>query len=107
MTRSWLRIFAPLVLLLASCTGTPLQIPTQPLQAGETELGAAEGTSTGLMLFQFIPIKQNERFNAAYSEALAQYPGATRLVDMEIQENWFWAYILNGYSFKVSGTAVK
>jgi hypothetical protein len=57
-------------------------------------------------LFGFIPINQNERFQSAYDRAL-QSKGATRLVDPTIKERWFWAWVLNGYSFTVSGTAVK
>lgn len=71
-----------------------------------TILGEAEGYSTGIMLFQFIPIKQNDRFNEAYQDALNQL-GGTCLTDPVIQEKWFWAYVLNGYGFSVKGTVVK
>jgi hypothetical protein len=57
------------------------------------------------MLFQFIPITQNDRFVEAYREALVQ-SGGTRLVDVTIEERRFWAYVLNGYIFHVKGTGV-
>jgi len=88
------------------CTSTALLIPTGPPGPDEEVLGPATGKSTGVMLFQFIPINQNDRFQGAYDAALAS-KGATRLINPTIQEKWFWAYILNGYSFTVSGTAVK
>ena len=95
-----------LVFAISACTSTPLLIPTAPPGPDEEVLGHATGNSTGIMLFNFIPIKQNDRFQAAYNEALRS-KGATRLVNPSISERWFWAYILNGYSFTVSGTAVK
>jgi hypothetical protein len=59
------------------------------------------------MLFQVIPIGQNSRFVEAYKQALAKHPGATRIADMTISEQWFWAYILNGYVTRIQGTAVS
>ena len=100
-------VVAALLFLLAGCTGVPLKMPGTAIQPGETALGPVEGDSTGVMLFQFIPIDQNDRFERAYSSALGQQPGATRIADVEIQENWFWAWVLNGYTFHVRGTAVR
>jgi hypothetical protein len=57
------------------------------------------------MLFQVIPINQNDRFVNAYREAL-QKVGGSRLTDVTIEERWFWAWVLNGYIFHVKGTAV-
>ncbi len=95
------------VLLLASCIGEPLKVDGGPPVRGETILADTEGSGTGIMLFNFIPIGQNERFRVAYDRALKRVPGATRLANVTISENWFWAYILNGYTTKVRGTAVK
>ena len=94
------------VLAITACHSVPLTIPTAPVGPNEEVLGEASGNQTGIMLLGFIPINQNERFQAAYDKAL-QSKGATRLVDPTIKERWFWAWILNGYSFTVSGTAVK
>ncbi len=93
-------------LTFLGCTSTALLIPTAPPAPDEVVLGPTEGESTGIMLFQFIPIKQNDRFQVAYDKALKS-KGATRLVNPTIEERWFWAFVLNGYNFKVSGTAVK
>ena len=94
------------ILAITACHSVPLQIPTPPPAPDEEVLGPASGESTGIMLFQVIPIKQNNRFQAAYNQAL-QASGGTRLINPIIKERWFWAFVLNGYSFTVSGTAVK
>ena len=94
------------ILIFTACHSAPLQIPTQPPGPDEEVLGMASGSSTGIMLFQFIPIKQNDRFKEAYNQAL-QNSGGTRLVNPTIKERWFWAWVLNGYIFNISGTAVK
>lgn len=94
-----------LALVVAACQSTPLTIPSAPVGPNEQQLGIGEGSSTGIMLFQFIPINQNDRFANAYREALAQ-SGGTRLTDITVSERWFWAYILNGYIFHVKGTGV-
>lgn len=97
---------AVLLLVMTACHSTPLVIPTAPVRANEQRLGIGEGSSTGIMLFQFIPINQNDRFVEAYRAALAQ-SGGTRLVDVTITERWFWAWVLNGYIFHVKGTGVQ
>jgi len=102
-----LRVALPLfVLLAASCHSTPLMIKTEPIGPNEKSLGEVEGKATGLMLFQLIPIGQNTRFDSAYAAALQKAPGATRIVNPVMTESWFWAWVLNGYSFHVKGTAV-
>ncbi len=94
------------VVLAAGCSSAPLTIQTPPVQPDEEVLGEASGGCTGIMLFQLIPIRQNARFEAAYVNALRSR-GATRLINPTIRERWFWAWVLNGYSFRVSGTAVR
>lgn len=93
------------LLLTTACVSTPLKFPTAPVGPNEKELGRTEATSTGIMLFGFIPINQNTRFEDAIKEAAAK-AGGTRLVDVTISEQWFWALVLDGFIFKVEGTAV-
>ncbi len=92
--------------IAAACSSVPLRIPGAELEAGEVAHGQVTGESTGVMLFQIIPIGQNDRFQEAYERAMLSAPGATRLIDVTIQESWFWAWLLNGYNFKLTGTAV-
>ncbi|MBI3853263.1 MAG: hypothetical protein HY298_23685 [Verrucomicrobia bacterium] len=94
-----------LSLLAVGCASQPLKIPTVTKTNYET-LGEGQGEATGLMLFGFIPIGQNERFVRAYDAAVASKQGDA-LIDPVITENWFWAYVLDGYSTKVTGTVIK
>lgn len=94
-----------LLIATAACHSTQVKIPTAPVGPNERSLGPTEGNSVGMLLFQFIPINQNERFEKAYNQAV-QKAGATRLTDVTISERWWWGYALNGYVFKVQGTAV-
>jgi hypothetical protein len=90
---------------MTACVSTPLTFPTAPIGPNEKALGKTEATSTGIMLFGFIPINQNTRFEDAMREAAAK-AGGTRLTDVTISEQWFWAFVLDGFIFKVQGTAV-
>lgn len=105
------RLIAMLVagFMLGGCVSMPLNLSTPPnLQEGRdyTVVGEGEGSSVGIMLFNLIPINQNQRFQKAYDEAVAS-KGGDRLINPTIEEQWFWAYLLNGYIFKVKGTVVK
>jgi len=94
-----------LLLTTAACQSTNLRFPSAPIGPNEKSLGPTEATSTGIMLFGFIPINQNTRFENAMAEA-ARKAGGTRLTDVTISERWFWAFVLDGFIFKVQGTAV-
>lgn len=94
-----------LLLATTACHSTQVRIPTAPIGPNEKSLGPAEGHSTGLMILGVIPVNQNERFVNAYNQAAAK-AGGTRLTDVTISERWWWGYVLNGYNFKVQGTAV-
>lgn len=101
-----LRLSLVLLAFLAACVSTRVRIDSRPLAGDEEVVGAASGSAVGFMLFQFIPIGQNDRFQEAYERAILD-SGGERLVDMQIWESWFWAWIGNGYVFHVEGTAVR
>ena len=91
------------------CASNPLEISTLQNKTSDKDyrvLGPGEGGAVGIMLFGFIPIGQNTRFERAYEEAVKS-KGGDRLIDPVITENWFWGMILNGYITKISGTVVK
>jgi hypothetical protein len=94
-----------LLLTTVACQSTNLRFSSAPIGPNEKSLGPTEATSTGIMLFGFIPINQNKRFENAMAEA-ARKAGGTRLTDVTISERWFWAFVLDGFIFKVEGTAV-
>lgn len=94
-----------LLLSTVACQSTNLRFPSAPIGPNEKLLGPTEATSTGIMLFGCIPINQNTRFENAMAEA-ARKAGGTRLTDVTISEQWFYAVVLDGFVFKVQGTAV-
>ncbi len=94
-----------LCLSMVACQSAPLHFPADPIGPTEKALGKTEATSVGIMLFGFVPINQNTRFENAMREAAAK-AGGSRVTDVTISERWFWAAVLNGFIFKVEGTAV-
>ena len=86
----------------------PLRIENREnIDSGQYEiLGEASASAAGIMLFNVIPIRQNTRFQRAY-DAAVRSKGGDFLIDVEVSERWFWAWILNGYITTVKGTAVK
>ena len=91
--------------LAAGCVSQPLKIPTVTKTSYE-KLGEGKGSATGLMLFDVIPIGQNERFVRAY-DAAVKSKGGDALIDPVITERWFWGYILDGYTTEITGTVIK
>ncbi|WNW13241.1 hypothetical protein RRX38_19460 [Pseudomonas sp. DTU_2021_1001937_2_SI_NGA_ILE_001] len=96
---------ATCALILAGCTGTPMK--TQQYESNQyTVIGHSEAKATGLMLFGLIPIRQNDRFVRAQNAAI-QAKGGDALINTQVQEKWFWAWVLNGYTTTVSGDVIK
>jgi opacity protein-like surface antigen len=95
-----------LFVFVAACQSAPLKISTDMASSGYDVLGEGEGSSTGIMLFNVIPIGQNDRFQEAYHNAVLS-KGGDALLNPEISERWFWAYVLNGYITTVKGTVIK
>jgi len=94
-----------LCLTMVACQSTPLHFQADPIGPNEKSLGPSEATSFGMLLFRFIPIKQNSRFENAMREAAAK-AGGTRLTDVTISETYIPGYVIDGFIFKVQGTAV-
>ena len=92
-------------LVLAGCTGTAIKSP-QYDSSQYTVLGHSEASATGLMLFGIIPIRQNSRFVRAQHAAI-QAKGGDALINTQVQENWFWAWVLSGYTTTISGDVIK
>ena len=106
MRKAAVLLIGVIFLISTACTSALLPIPTGPVGPNEKKLGPTFAQDTGVLLFGVIPIGQNGRFEGAYNQAVTKIPGATRLVDVTIQERWFWAFVLTGYKFRVKGTAV-
>jgi hypothetical protein len=93
------------IAVLAGCTGAPMR--TENLNEDQyTVIGHGEANATGIMLLGFIPIGQNSRFVRAQNAAI-QRNGGDAMINTQVQERWFYAYILSGYTTTVSGDIVK
>ena len=106
-----LRLGPSLLLALAAaltaCTGVPYRLAQVEVDPARYEvLGEAEARTTGLMILDFIPARLTNKIQRAVDHAI-QSKGGDQLVNIEVQESWFWAYVLNGYRVKVRGTVVK
>ena len=105
MVKLFLCVF--IIAFAEGCAGVPVQMTSPAVDTSKYEiLGEGSGLATGIMLFQFIPINQNQRFERAYNDAINSM-GGDKLLNPVISERWFWAYILNGYITTVTGTVVK
>ncbi|WP_236209835.1 hypothetical protein [Pseudomonas tohonis] len=92
-------------LAIAGCTGTPMK--TQNLDSSQyTVIGHSEASATGLLVAGFIPVRQNSRFVRAQNAAI-KAKGGDAMINTQVQEDWFWAWVLTGYTTTVSGDVVK
>ena len=92
----------------ASAYKTVLPTPPEHYQ----KLGMAKGEACGSMLilataYYFIPIGINERVEHAYQNALASVPGATALMNVTMQENWYWWVIGSTKCVTITGEAIQ
>ena len=80
--------------------------------ANAQRLGPAKGSACGSMLalataYYVIPAGTNTRVERAYQAALASVPGATKLVDVTVEEDWTWWVLGTRRCTTISGEAVK
>jgi hypothetical protein len=96
---------------LGACTsGFTTIAPERPSQY--SRLGKAEGTACGSLgivatAYYVIPMGLNSRVERAYAEAVASVPGATALVNVTLQENWYWWLLGTARCVTITGEAVK
>lgn len=99
------------VLLIGGCaTGLTTISPQPPAQY--EKLGPATGKATGSIgvlgtVTNFIPMGLNSRVYRAYDRAVASVPGATGLVDVTLEESWFWWVIGSARTVTISGEAIR
>jgi hypothetical protein len=97
--------------ILAGCaSGFTTVSPAPPQQY--TSLGNATGKACGSLgvfatAYYFIPMGVNSRIEDAYNNALASVPGSTSLINVTLQENWYWWLIGTARCVTVSGEAIK
>ena len=96
---------------LAGCASDFTTIAPEPPQQF-SRLGKATGAACGsLGIFgtstNFVPMGLNGRFERAYNNALESVPGATGLIDVTIQERWYWWFVGTARCVTVNGEAIK
>lgn len=107
------QVFAPIIalVLLAGCSSSQVKIEQAPPAKYQT-LGKAAGSGTGSLgllatAYNFIPMGLNSRSERAYENAVESVPGATGLMNVTYQEDWFWWIIGTGRTVTITGDAIK
>jgi hypothetical protein len=104
-------VLLAVTLSLAACSSGNVIITKTP-QENYQRLGKTEGTGCGTMgvistAYNFLPIFLNDRYERAYAEALGKIPGATGLIDVTLEETWFWWVVGTTRCSTVAGEAIK
>ncbi len=100
-----------LAFIAGGCTSGPVLIAPQPPVQYDV-LGPAAGTAVGGLyvdgtIWNFVPILLNSRVDRAYRDAVASVPGATGLINVTLQESWYWIVIGTLRVSKIRGDAIK
>ncbi len=104
-------LIAAAAALTAACQSPVVNVA--PLPPAEYErLGGAEAEACGdlyliLPWHQFLARGLNERVERAYEGAVASVPGATGLVNVTLQERWYWWGLASARCTKISGDAIR
>lgn len=97
--------------LVMGCASGLTTIAPQPPQKYE-KIGRATGAACGSLLidgtaYNFIPILLNSRVERAYERAVGSVPGATGLVNVSMEESWFWWVIGSTRCVTITGEAIR
>jgi hypothetical protein len=99
------------VLLLTACASRMVMVAPQP-PAQYSRLGPAKGTACGSLgvlstAYYVVPMALNSRVQRAYDAAVESVPGATALIDVTYQENWYWWIIGTARCVTIQGVAIQ
>jgi hypothetical protein len=95
----------------SGCSSQQTMVFPRPPQHYEV-LGHAEGSASGSLGIlgtstYFIPMGINSRTAKAYTRAVQSVPGATSLINVTIQESWWWWVIGTGRTVHIAGDAIR
>lgn len=104
-------VLAVAVVGAVGCSSERTLIVPEPPASYEV-LGPAAGSATGGLYllgtaYYFIPIMLNSRVERAYREAVDSVPGATGLINVTLQESWYWIVIGTLRTTRITGQAIK
>jgi len=99
------------LMMFSGCSSHQVMIEKAP-PAKYEKIGVAKGEGTGSLglaatAYYFIPMGLNSRSERAYDNALQSVPGATSLINITYQEDWFWWILGTGRTVTITGDAIK
>lgn len=97
--------------LLAGCGSTPVNVSAMAPTHYKV-LGKAKGQSCGALGFfgtayYFVPLGLNGRVERAQEEAIKSVPGATGLINVELQDDWGWVIFATSKCSLITGDAIR
>jgi len=97
--------------VVGGCASTAYNVAPLP-PASYQVLGKATGKACGSLgilasAYYVIPMGLNSRVEDAYQEALKTFPGATSLINVQMQEDWYWWLIGTARCVTITGDAIK
>ena len=97
--------------VLGGCASTAYNVTPLP-PANYQVLGKASGKACGSLgilstAYYAIPMGLNSRVEDAYQEAVKSVPGATSLINVQMQEDWYWWFIGTARCVTITGDAIK
>jgi hypothetical protein len=105
MRMRWTFFVIASVAFAAGCSSTKFVVAPQLPKQYET-IGVVRGSACGVLLFDVIPIKTNDRTERAYRNALARNRGEL-LADTHIRERWYFIYAGELLCTDIEATAVR
>jgi hypothetical protein len=104
-------VIVAVFMLGTGCASGFRTVMPQPPEKYE-KLGPASGSACGSMLigptaYNFIPVMLNSRVARAYQQALDSVPGSTALINVTMQEDWYWWVIGTARCVTIQGEAIR
>lgn len=99
------------LVMFSGCSSHQVMIEKAP-PAHFEKVGEAKGEGTGSLglaatAYYFVPMGLNSRSEKAYDNAVASVSGATGLMNVTYQEDWFWWILGTGRTVTITGDAIK
>ena len=106
-------ILGAMLLILSGCASDFKNIAPLPPEKYE-KLGQVTGSACGSLVspgggtaYYILPIMLNSRVERAYEEALKGTSGATALIDVTLDEYWFWWILGTARCVTITGEAIR
>jgi len=104
-------VLSSTLILFSGCSSHDTIIAPEAPQKYEL-LGKAKGEASGSLgvistAYNFIPMGLNDRVKRAYTNAVESVDGATGLINVTYQEDWYWWVIGTARTVIIKGDAIK